>query len=180
MRYTEQLRRREGDVITLANGITAARIAGSLALLFTKPFSSGFAVLYLFCGVTDMMDGTVARRTHTESEAGARLDSAADLIFTGVCLFKLLPVLRLPLWVWIWTAGIAGIRAVNLISGYVLRRQAVLLHTPANKLTGLLLFLTPLALGRIPADLAVIPAGAAAAFAAVQEGHLIRTGKERS
>ncbi len=41
-----------------------------------------------------MIDGTVARKTGTESEFGSKLDSTADLMFVTVCLLKLLPVLN--------------------------------------------------------------------------------------
>ena len=63
----------------MANVLTICRIVSSIALLIPGTFSPAFFALYAFAGVTDMVDGTVARRTGTESEFGAKLDSIADL-----------------------------------------------------------------------------------------------------
>ena len=49
------------------------------------------------------------------------------------------------------------------------------LHTVMNKLTGLLLFLLPLTLHVIELEYSAVLICAVATFAAVQEGHLIRT-----
>ena len=57
-----------------------------------------------------MMDGAVARKTGIVSELGARLDTIADLVFTAVCLIKLLPVLDVPAWLYLWIAVIAIIK----------------------------------------------------------------------
>lgn len=59
----------------LADFITAARIVFALAILTVPVFSTAFYVLYLLAGVSDMMDGPVARLMHSESEFGFRLDT---------------------------------------------------------------------------------------------------------
>ena len=64
----------------MANIITGFRVLLSIALLFCQVFSPVFYVLYLIAGVSDMIDGTIARRTNTVSEFGARFDTAADLM----------------------------------------------------------------------------------------------------
>ena len=81
----------------LANIITGVRIIGSIALLFFPVFSFGFYAIYLLCGFSDMIDGTIARKTNTVSEFGSKLDTAADLVFVAVCLIKVLPLLHIPL-----------------------------------------------------------------------------------
>ena len=106
-----------------ANLITGTRILCSIALLFCQPFSPPFIVLYLIAGITDMIDGPVARKTETVSELGAKLDTAADFVFVAVCLWKLLPSLAVPLWLWIWIVLIALIKMVNIISGYVIQKS---------------------------------------------------------
>ena len=131
----------------MANLITFCRILLSLLLLFFPALSPGFYGLYLAAGLSDMLDGFVARRTNSASPLGAKLDSMADLVFLAVCLIKLLPVLTLPVWLWVWVGLIALLRLVNILSGFVCRKKLVLLHTKANKLTGALLFLLPLSLG---------------------------------
>ena len=164
----------------MANLITGIRIACSIALLFCPVFSPAFYILYIIAGASDMIDGTVARKTGTVSEFGSRLDTAADFILVVVCLIKLLPVLHAPTWLIIWMIVIAVIRAINLLSGYVLRAEIVVLHTVMNKVTGVLLFALPLTLSFMDLNCSGAVVCAAATFAAIQEGHLIRTGAEKN
>ena len=164
----------------MANLITSCRILLSLLLLFFPALSPGFYGLYLAAGLSDMLDGFVARRTNSASPLGAKLDSMAALVFLAVCLIKLLPVLTLPVWLWVWMGLIALLRLVNVVSGFVRRKKLVLLHTRANKLTGALLFLLPLSLGFLNISYTAVPLCAQASFAAIQEGHFIRTGREIS
>ena len=162
----------------MANLITSCRILLSLLLLFFPALSPGFYGLYIAAGLSDMLDGLVARRTNSASPLGARLDSLADLVFLAICLIKLLPVLALPVWLWVWVGLIALLRLVNILSGFVCRKKLVLLHTGANKLTGALLFLLPLSLGFLNISCTAVPLCALASFAAIQEGHFIRTGRD--
>ena len=128
----------------IANIITSCRILGSIGLLFCPVFSDGFYVLYLFCGLTDMVDGTIARKTGAVSSFGARLDTVADFLFVVASFVKLVPVIRIPVWIWAWTAVIAVVKQVNLIRGILGRKQSSSLHTIANKAAGFSLFLLPL------------------------------------
>ena len=161
----------------MANLITCIRIVCSVALLFFPAFSPAFYALYAAAGVSDMADGMVARKTGTVSGFGSKLDTAADFVLAAVCLCKLLPVVHVPTWLMIWIVAIAGIKAVNLISGYVMRKEFVAVHTVMNKVTGMLLFVLPLTLSVVDLKYGGAFVGAAATFAAVREGHFIRTGR---
>ena len=79
----------------MANLITILRILASAALLFCPALSPAFFAVYIFAGITDMLDGYVARRTGTSSDLGAKLDTIADFVLAAVCLCKLLPILDL-------------------------------------------------------------------------------------
>ena len=162
----------------MANIITGLRILVSLALLFFPAFSAPFYILYLIAGVSDMVDGAVARRTNTATESGARLDTAADCAFVAACLVKLLPVIEMPVWLCVWTGAIALIKGINIVSGFVKQKRFVAVHTIANRVTGALLFVLPLALPLVELRYAATVVCAIATFAAIQEGHLIRTGSE--
>ncbi len=162
----------------MANIITGIRIICSIALLFCPVFSPAFYALYITAGVSDMADGAIARKTGTVSEFGSKFDTAADFVLVAVCLVKLIPVIHVLTWLIIWIIVIAVIKAINLISGVVMRKKIVVLHTVMNKLTGILLFLLPLTLTVIDLKTSGAVVSAAATFAAVQEGHLIRTGTE--
>lgn len=160
----------------MANIITSCRILCSIVMLFFPALSPVFYVLYLSAGFTDMIDGTVARKTNTASEFGSRLDTIADFVFVVICLIKLLPVLDIPMWLWIWTGGITVIKIINVVSGFVVQKKFVAVHTIMNKTTGLLLFLLPLTLSILNLKYGAIVVCVAATFAAIQEGHFIRAG----
>lgn len=159
----------------MANNITGIRILCSIALLFFPVFSPAFYTLYIIAGVSDIIDGTVARKTGTVSNLGSKLDTAADFVMVVVCLIKMIPVLDIPIWIIIWIAVIALIKVINIISGYVMRKEFVAAHTVMNKLTGIALFLLPLTLSIIDLKYSGMFVCALATFAAIQEGHLIRT-----
>ena len=154
----------------LANILTGCRILGSIILLFFPAFSVAFYSIYLFCGFSDMIDGTIARKTNSTSRFGSQLDTVADLIFAVVSLFKLLPVLHIPGWLWIWVGVITIIKISTIIWGYAAKKQFISLHTTMNKITGLLLFLLPLTISFIDLQYTAIVVCAAATFSAIQEG----------
>lgn len=162
----------------MANIVTGCRILCSIWMVFSPVFSVWFYILYLLCGLTDMVDGTIARRTHTDSKFGARLDTIADFIFVVVSLAKLLPMMHIPRWLWIWILVIAIIKIINVISGFICKKKYIVEHTIMNKITGLLLFLLPLTLSVIELKYSAIVVCTVATFSAIQEGHFIRTGRE--
>ena len=127
----------------IANIITGSRIAFSLPLLFIPLTSAWFYVLYLLCGISDMIDGTVARKTKCASEFGARLDTVSDFVFMTVALIRFVPHLNIPVWLWIWIGIVAMIKIVNIVFGFVRTKKLISPHTVLNKVTGLFLFLLP-------------------------------------
>lgn len=145
----------------------------SILLLFLPPLSATFCVIYLLCGYSDMIDGTVARMTHSVSEFGAKLDTIADLVFLAVCLFQLLPIVQTPTWLWLWIAAIAIIKIGNLLWGFLRDKQLVSLHTLMNKITGFLLFLLPLTLPFVEPIYSLTAVCTVATFVAIQEGYYI-------
>ena len=161
----------------MANVITGLRILVSAVLLFCPVFSPIFYVLYLIAGLSDMVDGFIARKTNSVSEFGSRLDGVADFVFVSVCLIRVLPVLDIPIWLYVWTAVIALIKVINILSGYAMYKRFVAVHTTMNKVTGVLLFILPLTLTIIPLKYSGTPICSMATFAAFQEGRFIRIGK---
>ena len=82
--------------------------------------------LPIFCGFSDMIDGTIARKANSASELGAKMDTVADLVFVAVSLIKLLSTIYIPGWLWIWVSVIAIIKIGNIIRGYVSKKQFIL------------------------------------------------------
>lgn len=162
----------------LPNIITSLRILGSVAMVFTSVNRADFWIIYAFCGVSDMLDGFLARRFNVESETGKKLDSIADLAMVVACAWRLVPSTPLPSWIWWWTGAVAAVKFINIVSSLVVNHRISFPHTRSNRITGLLLFvMTPLIFwsgSPIPAAIVC----SIATFAAVEEGHLIRTGRE--
>ena len=157
----------------IANLLTGSRLFCSVVLLFCPVFTVGFSVLYLYCGFTDMVDGTVARKTNAASEFGAKLDTAADMVFLTAALVKILPSVSLPLWMWIWI-GLIGLMKISSIAAAVVSgKKEILPHTVMNKVTGLLLFLLPMMRPfSVFHDCSIIVC-IIATFAALQERYLL-------
>ena len=158
----------------IPNLLSTSRIALCLPLLLVDAMTMHFWVLYLIAGTTDMLDGFLARRLGVESKFGARLDSLADFVFVLAVGYKLFPWLKLPATLWMMIGLIALVKIVNAICSYVVIHRIEYLHTKANKLTGLLLFVGMMAIGQsyfIPLAWTI---ACIALFAAIQEGHFIR------
>ena len=157
------------------NLLSASRIALCLPLLLVDAMTVPFWVLYVIAGTTDMLDGFLARRWGVESKFGARLDSLADFVFVLAVGYKLFPWLKLPVVLWIMIGLIALVKASNAFSVYLVKQRIEFLHTKANKLTGFLLFIGMMTIGQsyfIPVAWMIT---CIALFAAIQEGHFIRS-----
>lgn len=142
-------------------------------------FSVSFYAAYLICGLSDVMDGAVARKTNSSSSFGARLDTAADFLFVSVLLVKLLLCIPIPIWLWIWIAVIALIKTSNAALGFIQSKSLAAVHSIMNKATGVLLFLFPLTLKVIELKYSAVIVCSIATASAVQEGYYIATGRER-
>ena len=162
----------------MANAITFFRIAAGIVLLFSPAFSPAFYAFYVAAGLSDMLDGFVARKTDTVSKLGSWLDTIADFVLVVVCLVKLLPVMSIPAWLYIWIGIITLIKVINIISGFAVQKKLVAVHSVMNKATGALLFLLPLTISVVPLKCSAVFVCAAATFAAIQEGYFIRTERE--
>ena len=162
----------------IANILTSFRVLGSILLLFFPVFSLEFYIMYILCGFSDMVDGTIARKTNSTSEFGRRLDTIADFIFVVVSLIKMFPVMYIDQWLWIWGGVIALIKISNIVMGYVLKKQFLSLHTAMNKVTGLLLFLLPLTISFLELKYTAIVVCIIATLSAIQETVYVIMGKE--
>ena len=159
----------------IPNILSASRIALCLPLLLADAMTVPFWVLYVIAGTTDMLDGFLARRWRVESNFGARLDSLSDFVFVLAVGYKLFPWLKLPASLWMMIGFIALVKVSNAISSYVINHKIAFLHTKANKLTGFLLFISMMTIGQsyfVPVAWVI---ACIALFAAIQEGHFIRS-----
>ena len=162
----------------IANIVTGSRIVFSLPLLFIPLSSAWFYILYLVCGFSDMLDGTIARKTGTVSKFGARLDTASDFVFMFVCGVKILPLIHIPVWLWTWIFVVALIKIFNITLVFIHKKKLISIHSVLNKITGFALFLLPLTLTFSPTTYSVATICVLATLAAMQEVYFIAKGQE--
>ena len=150
--------------------LSMSRIVLCLPLLIVDAMTIPFWVIYLIAGLTDILDGFLARRWGVESKFGARLDSLADFVFVLAVGYKLFPWLKLPTALWILIGIIALVKVSNAVNSYVVKHRIQFQHTKANKLTGFLLFIGMMAIGQsyfVPVAWVI---ACIALFAAIHEG----------
>jgi len=127
----------------IPNILSASRIFISIALLFMIDFQMIFIIAYILCGVTDILDGFLARRYKCETKFGAQLDSAGDFIFCGVLIYILIThtdffdMKRISAEI----IFVALIRIANIFITKIKFRTWGIMHTLGNKATGILLFI---------------------------------------
>jgi phosphatidylglycerophosphate synthase len=83
-----------------ANQVTLARayLAAPALAYATQQQFAGLAVTIAVASVTDLLDGTVARRFGAPSQFGGGLDPVVDGVFTGALVIGLAVGGTLPLW----------------------------------------------------------------------------------
>ena len=144
-------------------------------MLLFPVFSLGFYFCYLLAGITDILDGMIVCNLGVESEFGEKLDTIADFIFVISALYKLLPVTEIRMVIWIWIGVIAVIKVINIISGLLLQKKFVTVHSLANRIIGFVLFIYPFSFSVIDVRYSSIAVCLLATFAALQESRFIRT-----
>lgn len=127
-------------MINIPNIISTLRIILSVCLLLSEPFNILFWCIYIVCGLSDMLDGYLARKFEMTSKIGAILDSLGDAVFAVVMAVLVLQNVWIPVWCVVWIVAIAIIKLGSILVGYFKFRAYIALHTFSNKAVGLLLF----------------------------------------
>lgn len=153
----------------IANILTASRFLFAVGMVLAAPSSSVFWVCYLGGGVSDLLDGPAARALHIQSDVGATLDSAADLVFAAAIAVVVLRNVQLPAWLWVCAGCIAVVRLAGYGVGFIKYRTFSALHTYANKATGALIFAFPILYAALGLTASGVILCVAALFSSVEE-----------
>lgn len=153
----------------IANYISISRIFLAITLFLVKPLSIEFFAIYLICGISDIFDGYIARKTNTTSKLGDNFDSGADLIMVVVLMIVLYPIINLTVKIIIWIVIIGIIRVVSMIVVFVKYKTFEMLHTYGNKITGLLLFTLPISLVFLQSEVLMYTICVVASISAIEE-----------
>ena len=153
----------------IPNAISCLRIILSVTLPFLIDNKAIFVVIYLACGLSDFLDGYIARRLKSESIIGAKLDSIADMIMFGAIISILLMRIKLDTLVLLLVIVVTIIRTLNILVVAIKFRQFAILHTILNKMTGALLFVYPIWYVILQNNFILIPLGIIAILSSLEE-----------
>ena len=106
------------DVLNLPNTLTLLRlVAIPIFLILLTDFRYPEALgVFVAAGVTDALDGAIARLTHTKTTLGAYLDPAADKLLLMSAFVALAFMQEVPRWLTVIVLS----RDVMLVLGYFL------------------------------------------------------------
>ncbi len=126
----------------LADFLSLARIplSSALAAVAVAAPRSHTVLFGLFAAAvaTDVADGWWARRTATESDRGARLDSIADAFLTAGAAIAVTASVEPPSAPVFWwaVAGVTAVRMAVIVVTWTTHRVVAIMHTHLNRATG--------------------------------------------
>ena len=127
----------------IANILTSVRMIISSILLTFSRLDAAFLALFCVCGITDLIDGPIARATGSQSLLGAKLDTAGDVLtyfaMAKVLILKKVISVKTLLW---FAVPLLGMLLSALI-GWLKHHTLVFAHTALAKLFGAGCFLVP-------------------------------------
>ena len=131
----------------IPNILTILRVVLSVALIFIYPILGLISfIVYVIAGVTDMIDGPLARRIPDgKTKFGTGLDSFADMAMIVVGVFVLLPAMRIEGTIFNVVLVALAFKILSAsLSGFIKHRQVLFVHTTGNKLAAFFLFIAPI------------------------------------
>ncbi|MGO0907449.1 CDP-alcohol phosphatidyltransferase family protein [Clostridioides difficile] len=153
----------------IANIITTLRIILSIVLLKIEMFSFLFFTIYIVCGVSDFLDGYIARKINITSKFGSRLDSIADICLVISMSIIMLPVINISKYIVLWILIIVLVRITSIIIVICKYNTFAILHTYGNKLSGFMLFCLPLFYNMMNTNLLASIVCVVASISAIEE-----------
>lgn len=130
----------------IPNMLSILRIILSILLIPFLTVHIAFIIIYILIGITDILDGFIARRFKCESDFGAKLDSIGDFVFYIILVFLFLklylPILKADHVIVL--TEIVFLRFFNLFITKLKYKKVVFIHTIANKVSGVIVYFIPL------------------------------------
>ena len=130
----------------IPNALSIARLLLCIPLVILTPFSTFYIVLFVVAGLTDLLDGKLARRIKDgASELGATLDSIADVCLIAVIMLAIMP--KMEIWSWLQITYICVLLLKVIAStgiGFIKFKEIISLHTISLKVLFTALFGYPI------------------------------------
>lgn len=125
-----------GPSVNIANLVTLLRLllAPAVIWLLLEGASGAAFALFVFAGVTDAVDGMIAKRFDQETELGAYLDPVADKVLL-VSIFVTLGILQqLPAWLVLLAVSRDALIVGGVLLSYTLGTPLVMQPLRISKL----------------------------------------------
>jgi CDP-diacylglycerol--glycerol-3-phosphate 3-phosphatidyltransferase len=133
-----------------ANRLTLSRLV--LTILFVAALNSQWQygrtmalILFILAGVTDFVDGEIARRYESETNFGKLMDPLVDKILIAAAFISLVPLKAVPAWAATIVVArdflITGLRLMASAKGVVLPAERLGKHKTSWQIATVLFFL---------------------------------------
>ena len=144
------------EIFNLPNTLTLVRI-GSIPIVVALLYLPGMfwswlaAAVFLVAGLTDMLDGWLARRLKKVSLMGQYLDPLADKLLVSCLLVVLVGMGRCPAWIAVMLIAreiaVTGLRAIAASQGFAVPSDLAGKSKTALQMLGLVLLISHYNLG---------------------------------
>ena len=129
----------------IANYLTFSRIILSIILLtFFNEVNVTFLIIFAIAELTDMVDGTIARKTNSVSLTGSLLDTIADILLASNIFKIVLNVNALQGNLLIWFIVIVIIALLAPLISRIKFKETYFVHSISSKILGGVICLIPL------------------------------------
>jgi len=128
----------------IPNILSISRIFFGIALLFLGKNKFWFLGCLAAAGISDVLDGILARRFGWESELGQKLDSAADGVYIVCAILAVIfsiENLSVTLYNYAIFAVLFAGRAVNMVITWVKFRRVGFIHTRSSRWASVPIFI---------------------------------------
>lgn len=137
-----------------ANRLTLSRLG--LTILFTMALNSEWQfghtvalVLFIIAGITDFVDGEIARRYQFITDFGKLMDPLVDKVMIAAAFISLVPLKAIPAWAATIVVArdflITGLRLLASSKGDILPAESLGKHKTSWQIVTVVFFLTLLA-----------------------------------
>lgn len=162
----------------LPDMLSGFRIILALFIMFAGYNDVSFYILYVMCGISDVLDGYLARKFNCTHKAGQTIDSIADAVLLIAVVVKLVPRIDINPWLVIWGIVIFMVKMYALSRKNAKWGKGMFIHTYANKITGFALFVTPLLYKLIHINILLLIVCIIATYACIEEIIIVNNSKE--
>ena len=133
------------------NALSFSRIiVAAILFTFNDLYNHIFLALYVYCALTDFLDGKIARKYHCESKIGTALDTIGDA-GTYLALLKILATQKMvPGWIVTWLLVAVGFAVIAAFITFIRFKKFFLPHTIISKILGGMVFGLPIVVQVIP------------------------------